>query len=166
MSSCQAGQTKVPATLLGSNAFGGRADADLCGRMVQAFLERGHHELDTAFMYADGRSETIIGGMQLPKTVRIATKANPWEGKTLKPESVRSQLETSLKRLQTQSVDIFYLHAPDHENPVQDTLQACNELHKEHQEKVQNIDQVAVAQMSTIGTLLNSAQDDESPLME
>lgn len=63
--------------------------------------------------------------------VRIATKANPWEGKTLKPESVRSQLETSLKRLRVQSVDIFYLHAPDHQNPVQDTLQACNELHKE-----------------------------------
>ncbi|KAL7843262.1 hypothetical protein AOLI_G00247740 [Acnodon oligacanthus] len=131
MSSCQAGRTKVPATLLGSNAFGGRADADLSRKMVQAFLERGHHELDTAFMYADGRSETIIGGMKLPKTVRIATKANPWEGKTLKPENVRSQLETSLKRLQTQSVDIFYLHAPDHQTPIQDTLQACNELHKE-----------------------------------
>ena len=69
--------------------------------------------------------------LYLYSPVRIATKANPWEGKTLKPESVRSQLETSLKRLHTQSVDIFYLHAPDHENPVQDTLQACNELHKE-----------------------------------
>lgn len=63
--------------------------------------------------------------------VRIATKANPWDGKTLKPESVRSQLETSLKRLRTQSVNIFYLHAPDHENPIQDTLRTCNELHKE-----------------------------------
>ncbi|KAL7843261.1 hypothetical protein AOLI_G00247730 [Acnodon oligacanthus] len=131
MYSSQTGQSKIPATLLGSMAFGGRADADLSGKMVQAFLERGHDELDTAFMYTDGQAETIIGGMKLPKTVRIATKANPWDGKTLKPESVRSQLETSLKRLQTQSVDIFYLHAPDHENPVKDTLQACNELHKE-----------------------------------
>lgn len=64
-------------------------------------------------------------------TVSIATKANPWDGKTLKPESVRSQLETSLQRLGTDSVDLFYLHAPDHQNPIQDTLKACNELHKE-----------------------------------
>lgn len=64
-------------------------------------------------------------------TVSIATKANPWDGKTLKPESVRSQLETSLQRLRTDCVDLFYLHAPDHENPIQDTLRACNELHKE-----------------------------------
>lgn len=64
-------------------------------------------------------------------TVSIATKANPWDGKTLKPESVRSQLETSLQRLQTDCVDLFYLHAPDHQNPIQDTLRACNELHKE-----------------------------------
>ncbi|KAI1890505.1 hypothetical protein AGOR_G00154390 [Albula goreensis] len=99
--------------------------------MVRAYLDRGHNELDTAFMYTDGKAETIIGGMGLPKSVRIATKANPWEGKTLKPESVRSQLDTSLQRLQTQCVDIFYLHAPDHNNPITETLRACNELHKE-----------------------------------
>lgn len=64
-------------------------------------------------------------------TVSIATKANPWDGKTLKPESVRSQLETSLQRLQTDCVDLFYLHAPDHQNPIQDTLRAVNELHEE-----------------------------------
>lgn len=131
MSSSQAAQSTPPATLLGSMAFGGRADVDLSGKMVQAFLKRGHQELDTAFMYNDGQAEGIIGGMQLPKTVRIATKANPWDGKTLTPESIRSQLETSLKRLRTESVDIFYLHAPDHQTPVQDTLQACNKLHKE-----------------------------------
>ncbi|KAM9444084.1 aflatoxin B1 aldehyde reductase member 3 [Clarias gariepinus] len=130
MSSCRSSRA-VPATVLGSMAFGGRADADTSAKMVKAFLERGHDELDTAFMYTDGHAETVIGAMHLPQTVRIATKANPWEGKTLKPESVRSQLETSLQRLHAQSVDIFYLHAPDHENPVQDTLRACNQLHKE-----------------------------------
>uniref|UniRef100_A0A8C4A7Q3 NADP-dependent oxidoreductase domain-containing protein n=1 Tax=Denticeps clupeoides TaxID=299321 RepID=A0A8C4A7Q3_9TELE len=119
------------ATLLGSMAFGGRADAEVSEKMVAAFLRRGHGELDTAFMYNDGQSEAIIGALQLPDCVRIATKANPWDGKTLKPDSVRSQLETSLKRLRRQSADIFYLHAPDHQNPVQETLRACNELHTE-----------------------------------
>lgn len=112
-------------------AFGGRADEELSLEMVKTFMDRGHVLVDTAFMYVDGKSETVIGGMNLPKTVSIATKANPWDGKTLKPESVRSQLEISLQRLRTNSVDLFYLHAPDHQNPIQDTLKACNELHKE-----------------------------------
>ncbi|KAL7843265.1 hypothetical protein AOLI_G00247770 [Acnodon oligacanthus] len=131
MSSCPTGQSKIPATVLGSMTFGGSVDADLSSKMVQVFLERSHHELDTAFIYTGGQSERIIGGMQLPKTVKIATKANPLEGNSLKPESLRFQLETSLKRLRTQRVDIFYLHLPDHQTPIQDTLQACNELYKE-----------------------------------
>lgn len=70
------GQTarKVPATLLGSMAFGGRADADTSTKMVQAFLERGHTELDTAFMYMDGKAETIIGAMHLPQTGRTSAR--------------------------------------------------------------------------------------------
>ncbi|KAB0396724.1 hypothetical protein E2I00_019845, partial [Balaenoptera physalus] len=62
---------------------------------------------------------------------KIATKANPWEGKSLKPDSLRSQLETSLKRLQCPQVDLFYLHAPDHGTPVEETLRACHQLHQE-----------------------------------
>ncbi|XP_033938579.1 aflatoxin B1 aldehyde reductase member 4-like [Pseudochaenichthys georgianus] len=124
-------QSKRPITLLGTMAFGGRADEELSMEMVKTFMDRGHVMVDTAFMYVDGKSETVIGGMNLPKTVSIATKANPWDGKTLKPESVRSQLEISLQRLRTNSVELFYLHAPDHQNPIQDTLKACNDLHKE-----------------------------------
>jgi aflatoxin B1 aldehyde reductase len=52
-------------------------------------------------------------------------------GNTLKPDSVRFQLETSLKRLQCPRVDLFYLHMPDHDTPVEETLRACNQLHKE-----------------------------------
>nr|XP_061814572.1 aflatoxin B1 aldehyde reductase member 3 [Nerophis lumbriciformis] len=120
-----------PVTLLGTMAFGGRANAEQSLDMVKTFLNRGHKHLDTAFMYTDGKAENIMGGMNLPQTVSIATKANPWDGKTLKPESVRSQLETSLKRLRTDCVDLFYLHAPDHLNPIVDTLRACDQLHKE-----------------------------------
>lgn len=49
-------------------AFGGRADAEQSLDMVKAFLNRGHSRVDTAFMYTDGKSETIIGGMKLPNT--------------------------------------------------------------------------------------------------
>lgn len=59
---------KRPVSLLGTMAFGGRADAKQSLDMVQAFLDRGHNHVDTAYMYMDGKSETIIGGMNLPKT--------------------------------------------------------------------------------------------------
>ena len=61
-------QTKRPETLLGTMAFGGRADAGQSGDMVKAFLGKGHSHLDTALMYVDGKSEAIIGDMALPKT--------------------------------------------------------------------------------------------------
>ncbi|XP_068598601.1 aflatoxin B1 aldehyde reductase member 4-like [Brachionichthys hirsutus] len=122
---------KRPGTILGTMAFGGRAGAELSRDMVKTFLGSGHQRLDTAFMYADGQSETLIGGMNLPQTVSVATKANPWSGQSLTAEGVRAQLDTSLQRLRTDCVDLFYLHAPDHQNPVQDTLRACNSLHRE-----------------------------------
>lgn len=59
---------KKPVSLLGTMGLGGRADAEQSLEMVKAFLDRGHNQVDTAFMYVDGKSETIIGGMNLPKT--------------------------------------------------------------------------------------------------
>ena len=48
--------------------------------MVQKFLDSGYNELDTAFMYCDGKSEEIMGHMACLKVpgVIVATKANPW----------------------------------------------------------------------------------------
>lgn len=60
--------SKRPVSLLGTMAFGGRADAEQSLDMVKTFLGRGHSRVDTAFMYVDGKSETIIGGMNLPTT--------------------------------------------------------------------------------------------------
>ncbi|XP_003413177.2 aflatoxin B1 aldehyde reductase member 4 [Loxodonta africana] len=125
-----------PATVLGAMEMGRRMDAPASAEAVRAFLERGHTEVDTAFAYGDGQSESILGGLGLRLgasgcKVKIATKANPFFGKSLKPDSLRSQLETSLKRLQCTQVDLFYLHLPDHSTPVEETLRACHQLHQE-----------------------------------
>lgn len=56
-------------------AFGGRADAEQSLEMVKTFLGRGHNLVDTAFMYMDGKSETVIGGMNLPKTGNVIQEA-------------------------------------------------------------------------------------------
>ncbi|XP_016277567.2 aflatoxin B1 aldehyde reductase member 4-like [Monodelphis domestica] len=126
----------LPASVLGTMEMGRRMDGSTSAAVVQAFLERGHRELDTAFMYSDGQSESIVGSLGLGlgdggSRAKIATKANPWDGKSLRAESVRSQLETSLERLQCSRVDLFYLHAPDHGTPVEETLSACNDLYQE-----------------------------------
>uniref|UniRef100_A0A803SZY8 NADP-dependent oxidoreductase domain-containing protein n=1 Tax=Anolis carolinensis TaxID=28377 RepID=A0A803SZY8_ANOCA len=65
------------------------------------------------------------------KPMSVATKANPWQGQRLTAEGLRSQLEGSLARLRTPRVALFYLHAPDHQAPLHETLAACNQLHKE-----------------------------------
>ncbi|XP_072282210.1 aflatoxin B1 aldehyde reductase member 2-like [Pyxicephalus adspersus] len=122
---------RAPHTVLGTMEFGRRMDARQSGEAVREFLRRGHDELDTAFMYADGETEKVLGGLGLGGGVKLATKANPWEGKTLRAQSVRQQLETSLQRLQTPSVHLFYLHAPDHQTPVEETLAACQQLYQE-----------------------------------
>ncbi|XP_077828245.1 aflatoxin B1 aldehyde reductase member 4 isoform X2 [Macaca mulatta] len=125
-----------PATVLGAMEMGRRMDAPTSAAVTRTFLERGHTEIDTAFLYTDGQSETILGGLGLGLgnsdcRVKIATKANPWMGNSLKPDSLRFQLETSLKRLQCPRVDLFYLHGPDHSTPVEETLRACHQLHQE-----------------------------------
>lgn len=54
-----------PATVLGTMEMGRRMDVPASAAAVSAFLERGHTELDTAFMYGDGQSESILGGLGL-----------------------------------------------------------------------------------------------------
>lgn len=54
-----------PATVLGAIEMGRRMDATSSAALVQAFLQRGHTEIDTAFLYTDGQSETILGGLGL-----------------------------------------------------------------------------------------------------
>ncbi|XP_072011321.1 aflatoxin B1 aldehyde reductase member 2-like [Engystomops pustulosus] len=121
----------LPRTVLGTMEFGRRMDAKSSEQVLMEFLRRGYNEVDTAHIYADGESERILGDMGLGPGVKIATKANPLEGKNLSAESVRQQLEASLQRLKTPSVHIFYLHVPDHQTPLEETLAACQELYQE-----------------------------------
>ncbi|KAM4703420.1 aflatoxin B1 aldehyde reductase member 2-like [Rhinophrynus dorsalis] len=121
----------TPGTVLGTMEFGRRMDVRSSGEVVSEFIRRGYRELDTAYMYVDGETERILGSLALGPEVKLATKANPWEGKSLKADSVRQQLETSLQRLKTPSIHLFYLHAPDHQTPVEETLAACQQLYQE-----------------------------------
>lgn len=62
-------------------------------------------------MYGGGKCEEFIGKCEIAhsKEMKIATKANPWDDNTLSPEGIRSQLETSLKRLQV-GMELQFIH--------------------------------------------------------
>ncbi|XP_043301656.1 aflatoxin B1 aldehyde reductase member 3-like isoform X1 [Cervus canadensis] len=150
-----------PATVLGAVEMGRRMDVPSSAAAVRSFLEHGHTEIDTAFVYADGQSESILGGLGLGLggrdcKVKIATKANPLEENSLKPDSLRFQLETSLRRLQCPRVDLFYLHLPDHGTPVEETLRACHQLHQEGKFVELGLSNYAAWEVAEICTLCRS----------
>eukprot|EP00794_Sanderia_malayensis_P014253 gene14253-15740_t len=117
---------------LGTMEFGRQLSREKSHAVIKKFLEYGHKEVDTALMYVNGESEKIIGDLSVCRDagkIAIATKANPNKG--FKHDDVINQLDTSLKSLQIEKADIFYLHWPDHKNSIEDTLRAVNQLYKD-----------------------------------
>ena len=65
-----------------------------------------------------------------PSQVSVATKVNPWKEGGLTRAGVLKQVATSLSSLQTSCVDLLYLHAPDHNTPIEETLGAIQEVYE------------------------------------
>ena len=117
--------------VLGTMTFSGQADAIASRSMIDKFIGAGHAEIDTAHLYNQGRTEVLLGELIAPvqrKALYIAGKVNPWSGQGLQPGEVVRQLSETLRRLHTDYLDLLYLHAPDLETPVEQTLEACFEL--------------------------------------
>ena len=146
-------------TILGTMEFGRRLNLEESEAMTNAFFNLQKDvsavELDAAFMYAGGKTEQFIGQMdvRLQQKVQIATKANPWENKLLDETGIRYQLETSLKRLNLDCVQIFYLHAPDHKTPIFETLKAVNDLYQEKKFKEFGLSNYAAWEVAEICTI-------------
>ncbi|XP_031549469.1 aflatoxin B1 aldehyde reductase member 4-like [Actinia tenebrosa] len=125
-------KSKPMKTALGTMDIGIQVGLAESTELIKSYIEREQFEIDTAYMYGEGKTEQILGQINLirdPKVV-LATKANPWSDKGLKYERVVEQMNTSLERLQRTNVDFFYLHAPDHKTPVEESLKAVDDLHK------------------------------------
>ena len=128
---------RVVHIVLGTMTFGPRMDAAGAARAVADFIAAGAGagELDTAFMYGGGETETILGEVLAERGwdgITVATKAHPNAAAgtpSLRPEELERQLTGSLRRLQRDAVDLFYLHSPDNETPLEQTLEACARLH-------------------------------------
>lgn len=113
-------------TVLGTMTFGEQVDQQQASTMIKRYLESGGRELDTAYVYTQGKTEELLGELNRQGQLaacQIATKVNPNEG-GLGKSSVNKQFATSLQRLNLQSIDMLYLHQPDLETPVTETLEA------------------------------------------
>ena len=119
--------------VLGTMTFGESVFAPDVRAFIDAFLEAGWTELDTAYVYNDGVCEKLLGEALkgLGRPYRIATKVNPRISGKLDGEAAYKQVTESLQRLQLPSADIVYLHFPDPATPVESVLSAMADLHRQ-----------------------------------
>ncbi len=126
---------KVSRLSFGTMPFGSQADESASIRMVGRCLDVGINFFDTANMYNKGRAETILGKALSGRREKaiVATKvAFPMgegpDDKGLSRAAMRKAIEQSLRRLATDYVDIYYFHKPDYNTPIEETLEAMQEL--------------------------------------
>src|SRR4051794_32565799 len=123
---------------LGTNNFGARCDYEQSKAVIDAALDAGITLFDTADIYTQGASEDFIGRALEGRrdAVFIATKF----GKEMdeKPSDrrgsrdyIRWAVEGSLRRLRTDYIDVYQMHEPDPNTPLEETLEALDELVRE-----------------------------------
>ena len=124
--------------VLGTMTFGDTADADLAQRMVDVALDAGITSVDTANGYAAGKSEEIVGSLLRGRRdkVVLATKAGMYPGDAggaplLSADGLRRSLTASLRRLNVDTIDIYYLHMPDRTVPLTETLSTLADFVRE-----------------------------------
>ena len=143
---------RVSAMCLGTSMFGGRTDFDETCRIIDAALEAGINFIDTANVYAAGRCETFIGralrrnghrdrivlatkchGNMFPADdddnprARLHSRLNPNRAGNSRRQ-ILEQIDASLRRLQTDRIDLYQLHRPDPACAIDETLRALDDV--------------------------------------
>ena len=130
---------RVGDAILGTMTFGTSwgfgAEEDVCRDMYAAFREAGGNCVDTANNYTEGESEEIVGRLIAGErdsvvlstkfTLPIGADANTGGGHR---KSLRQSVESSLRRLGTDYIDVLFVHAWDQRTPVDETLRALDDL--------------------------------------
>ncbi len=155
---------KVSRLCLGTNNFGAQVDEETTLRIVKKALDLGVNNFDTANIYTGGRSEELIGKALRGnrEDIVIATKV----GLTLdeaKPNSTGLsrkhliwQLKESLKRLQTDYVDLFYLHRFDDETRLEETMTTMDSLVREGMVRYVACSNFSVEQLAEVDRVCGS----------
>ena len=123
--------------VLGTMTFGESVFLPDVGTFINEFLDAGYDELDTAYVYNEGKCERMLGEVlpALNRPYKIATKVNPRISGKLDGEAAYKQVNESLARMNIPSVDTVYLHFPDPATPVISVLEAMADLHAQRKFK-------------------------------
>lgn len=120
---------------LGTMSFGSDADEATSGEMFARCLDAGINFFDTANSYTQGRSEEILGRLMKGKrdelviTSKVCSAVGPGPNdRGLSRRHIMLQVEKSLKRLQTDRLDIYFVHHFDAKTPIEETLRALDDL--------------------------------------
>ena len=126
---------KVSALCLGCLTLGREVDEVISQRIIGRYLEAGGNFIDTANMYSRGRSEEIVGQAirDRREEIVLATKVRQRMGdgvneQGLSRKHIMHQAEESLRRLQTDYIDLYYLHCWDEATDLEDTLRTLDDL--------------------------------------
>ena len=128
---------KVSPYCLGAMMFGGiaNADHDECVRIIHKALDSGINFVDTADRYSAGESEVIVGKALKGRRDKIvlATKVHGSMGEDPNMQGnsrrwITRAVEDSLKRLQTDHIDLYQIHRPDPETDIEETLSVLTDL--------------------------------------
>jgi len=128
--------TRVSSLCLGCMNFGGRASEEDGIHIIHAAIDAGINFLDTANVYSRGVSETIVGkalaGGKRERVI-LATKVHGRMGEGPNDngnhrQHIFQQVDASLRRLQTDYIDLYQIHRPQADTPIDETLDALNDL--------------------------------------
>jgi len=126
---------RVSRVCLGTMTFGAQTDEATAIQMVNTCLERGVNFFDTANVYNAGASETIVGRAlkgrrdRVVLASKVAGKMGPDPDQAgLSRTAIKRAIDESLRRLQTDYLDLYYLHWPDYSVPFEESLEAMGEL--------------------------------------
>jgi aryl-alcohol dehydrogenase-like predicted oxidoreductase len=128
------GPLTVSRLCLGTMLMGGATPTHEAHRMLDRFLDAGGTFIDTADVYGDGESERTLAPWlaRHRDEVIVATKVrfsvSEPGGEGLAPDRVRAACEASLRRLRLDVIDLYQVHAPDPQVPLEETLAALNGL--------------------------------------
>src|SRR6185295_16645274 len=134
---------RIAPLVFGANVFGWTVDQASASRLLDRFVDGGLNAIDTADVYSrwvtgnkGGESETMIGHWlkasparraQVVLITKVGAVPGP-DGKGLSAKSIAAGVEASLRRLQTDRIDLYLSHKPDAATPIEETLRAYEAL--------------------------------------
>ena len=134
---------RIAPLVFGANVFGWTVDEPTAFKLLDRFVDSGLNAIDTADVYSrwvsgnqGGESEAMIGNWlkrssarrkQVVLITKVGAAPGP-DGKGLSAKSIAAGVEASLRRLQTDRIDLYLSHRPDPNTPIEETLRAYDSL--------------------------------------